>query len=466
MKKFKTLLLASLMVLCMVCFNVNDAFAASFNVNAKNNGNGTLTVTVSGQVVGALTVTVNGDSRNLAIRTLGGSDSTTYKTGAGTFKVTVKAISLSDANYNIIEGETVTKTVKVTVPAPKPKPEPKPDPKPTPKPDPKPTPKPNPPANKPSKPEDTKKSSNNKLSELTVSKGTLSPKFSADETSYKVELTSDVEEITIGAKAADSKATVSGAGKKELHIGDNSFVISVKAENGAKKTYTISVLVSEKPSVYLDKDGEKLGVLDNLENADLPKGFEKKDVKIDENTVKGLFNKDLNLTLLFLQNSKNENNFYVYKDNAVGDIYQTLTVDGRTYVIMTANNKYVTKELKIGDKTYNGFQHPDKNYSEFTLIYLMNDKGEVNYYSYDNKEGTLQRYVEQGGIDTQVKCPTNTKVENKNLTPVLGGASLVLLCTTIGFAVYSKKLKNEIAEHAMNQIVNRNEENKEEKTEE
>lgn len=53
---------------------------------------------------------------------------------------------------------------------------------------------------------------------------------------------SDKETIDIAATPADSDATVTGVGTKELNIGDNTFDVTVTAQDGTtKKTYTIKV---------------------------------------------------------------------------------------------------------------------------------------------------------------------------------------------------------------------------------
>ena len=85
------------------------------------------------------------------------------------------------------------------------------------------------------------KSTNANLASLTVNTGALSPAFSAGQTSYSVTVPNNVGSITIGATAADGKATVSGAGTKNLNVGANKFSVVVTAENGAAKTYTITV---------------------------------------------------------------------------------------------------------------------------------------------------------------------------------------------------------------------------------
>lgn len=83
------------------------------------------------------------------------------------------------------------------------------------------------------------KSTNNNLATLTVD-GKSVPGFSSSDTSYSLGST-DADSITIGATTSDSKATLTGTGKKSLAYGSNSFSIVVTAESGAKKTYTLSI---------------------------------------------------------------------------------------------------------------------------------------------------------------------------------------------------------------------------------
>jgi hypothetical protein len=94
------------------------------------------------------------------------------------------------------------------------------------------------------------KSTNNNLASLTVD-GKSVPGFAASVTSYKLANT-DADSITIGATTSDSKATLSGTGKKSLAYGSNSFNVVVTAESGAKKTYSISISRNDYRSVNND----------------------------------------------------------------------------------------------------------------------------------------------------------------------------------------------------------------------
>ncbi len=83
------------------------------------------------------------------------------------------------------------------------------------------------------------KSTNNNLSSLSVD-GKSVPSFSSSDTSYDLGST-DAESITIAATPSDSKATLSGTGRKTLKYGSNKFDVVVTAESGAKKTYSVSI---------------------------------------------------------------------------------------------------------------------------------------------------------------------------------------------------------------------------------
>lgn len=83
-------------------------------------------------------------------------------------------------------------------------------------------------------------SSNNNLSSLSVSGCTLSPSFSSNKTSYTCSEV-DAASINISATKEDSKASISGVGTRYLNYGDNTLYVTVTAENGSKKSYTVKV---------------------------------------------------------------------------------------------------------------------------------------------------------------------------------------------------------------------------------
>lgn len=86
------------------------------------------------------------------------------------------------------------------------------------------------------------KSSNCKLSSLSVGQYTLSPAFKAGTTSYTVNVPNEASSVVISAKKSDSKASITGTGTKKPVVGTNKYTVKVTAENGNVKNYTVTIV--------------------------------------------------------------------------------------------------------------------------------------------------------------------------------------------------------------------------------
>ena len=83
---------------------------------------------------------------------------------------------------------------------------------------------------------------NNWLKSLSVEGYSLTPTFDPTvDQIYSLIVGSDVEEVTIQASTASSKASVTGAGKMKLVPGNNTAVLVVTAENGDPRVYILNV---------------------------------------------------------------------------------------------------------------------------------------------------------------------------------------------------------------------------------
>ena len=139
-----------------------------------------------------------------------------------------------------------------------------------------------------------------------------------------------------------------------------------------------SVYVTEKPTQFVKLGDQNLGILNDLSKPDVQKGFEKSTIKIDNKDVTALQNKDMGLTLLYLQNEDDSTGFYIYDvdNNKVLSKYQTVAVNGKTYVLMDAPDNLEaiqdlkTATIKIGDVELNGWKFEDEALSHYTLCLL------------------------------------------------------------------------------------------------
>ena len=89
------------------------------------------------------------------------------------------------------------------------------------------------------------KSQNNFLSTITVKvdgeEKTYTPDFDLETTDYYVELDTDETEIAISARPEDSTATISGLGNYDILAGTTDIEITVTAEDGSIRVYTVHV---------------------------------------------------------------------------------------------------------------------------------------------------------------------------------------------------------------------------------
>lgn len=259
MRKIKKILFAFIMTaILMICLKVSEVNAASYSITASQS-----TVTVGTTVT--LTASVNAGSWNLKITGNGisqpllGETTTTSNTSASasaSFTPTEPGTYTFYLTGDVTDYETevtetgISKSVTITV---NPVPEQEPDEE-------QPSESENQNQNdnvpnesnvptetqKPTTPQVTK-SSNNYLSGITIGTGTLSPEFYRETFEYTVEFDDtvnlyDLKEIEISATAEDNRATVEGAGTIQLNDGENNITLTVTAENGTARTYTIKVV--------------------------------------------------------------------------------------------------------------------------------------------------------------------------------------------------------------------------------
>mgnify|MGYP006070384285 FL=1 len=108
--------------------------------------------------------------------------------------------------------------------------------------------KPNKPSNqnKPSSEEqdEEKLSDVNYLSNITLSVGNI--EFDKNTLIYDIVVDYDVENILISATLEDNKATLDGDGNHSIKVGENKIVLTVKAEDGTKREYTLNIYREEK----------------------------------------------------------------------------------------------------------------------------------------------------------------------------------------------------------------------------
>ncbi len=88
----------------------------------------------------------------------------------------------------------------------------------------------------------TLQSSNAHLKSLSVTPGTLSPEFSPEVTNYTINVSDDVDTVSVACSVEETTSKVIEAGGfKRLQQGSNSAHVTVQAEDGSKLTYNFTI---------------------------------------------------------------------------------------------------------------------------------------------------------------------------------------------------------------------------------
>lgn len=282
------------------------------------------------------------------------------------------------------------------------------------------------------------KSGNNALSALTVSAGTLTPAFDPAVTEYTLSLPQGTEKLTLTATPSDSNATVQGDGELTLQEGENTLPLVVTAENGDTKTYTVTAKVAQAPTLFLDYNGQRLGVVKDVSQVTPPAGFAPAEpITYSGDTLPIWTDVSGKRTLVYLMDEKTSaQGFYLFSQTTgVQSPYLPILCGSVTYIYtdipkeLSSVPGLTPATVKAFGQTLNGWTYNDASLKDFCVLYLMDDAGSYGYYTYDSREETLQRF--SGAVFTD---SGETLAVPMLYVYIAGGAALVLLILLIVFA--------------------------------
>lgn len=298
-------------------------------------------------------------------------------------------------------------------------------------------------------------SSDNTLSSLQISPGVLSPAFSPDVTTYTTSVGADCASLTVSAVPNDSKATVSVSGKR-MDPGFNTTTITVTAENGSKRTYTIKTTKetnsasnennqatgSDSSNGSTDNNNDIPDVQDpnseaiqepniTVDNAEykivsandehpLPDGYTPTEYDYNGTKVSAGVGIDTGVTIVYLESTdgKGESGYYVY-DSVRKTFSQFVEVSQPqfTYCILAIDeaSMELPEGYDVGRTVINGKEVDallDRT-GNYALFYGVSSTGETGWFRYNVNDGTIQGYAGYNIADEQV-INTNTKTADSD----------------------------------------------------
>ncbi|MBP3390139.1 MAG: cadherin-like beta sandwich domain-containing protein [Clostridia bacterium] len=274
-------------------------------------------------------------------------------------------------------------------------------------------------------------SGNANLKALSVSSGTLTPKFNPDVTEYSLTIPNDVTELWVSTTKADIKATTNVEGSRNMKVGLNKRVVVVTAENGTVKKYTINITRlaadGQTPEVEPTPEDEglnnlsevivgdqKMYVVEDFTGAELPQGFSVIEYAFDGKTIPALSDEAYVLLMLRLPDNS-ASGLYIYSKNGEFTPLITITVGAQNYYVLPADEAPLgftaANDVTVNEVAVPAYRSDKVGYEDFALIYAKGPSGKNSFYVYDTVEQTIQR-ASGIVIEKKVEQPANTEQQN------------------------------------------------------
>ena len=313
-------------------------------------------------------------------------------------------------------------------------------------------------------------SDDNTLSSLEISPGVLSPAFSSNVTTYTTSVGSDCDRLTVSATPNDAKATIKVSGTR-MDPGLNTTTITVTAEDGSKKVYTIkttkgdNVTTPEQASKEVDgisgtyqdggtTDGDnnsiiqeptvrvddyEYKIISSFAEDSLPSGYVQSET--DYNGIKIAVGMGINtrVMLAYLESTDGtgESGFYVYDSvkktfSKYIEVYQPelsyciLPIDESS---MELPDGYEAGRININGREVDVLLDKTGNYA---LFYGVSSTGDTGWFRYNINDGTIQGYAGYNSSDEPALINAQVKETSaKGVVNVLKGTSYIILALLV-----------------------------------
>lgn len=276
-------------------------------------------------------------------------------------------------------------------------------------------------------------SKNNNLASLGVEGFTLTPEFNANTLEYSVTVPEDTKNVNITGTVQDKKASINGVGVQQVNQGNNKFLVTVKAENGSEKTYTINVDVKDENPIEVTVGDKKYTVVKIKENLPIASLYNEYSIKINEFDIPAYKNDYTGLVLVGLKDTEGNISLFIYDDenNSYKEYNELKSSQITIYPLKPEENieGYKKGNVKIQDIDVEGFYLNED--SDFFVIYGVNvETGDKGFYMYDKKMQTLIKYNDELSslLSEKIKLYTYIIIGFISLSVVMLIIIIVLVC--------------------------------------
>lgn len=276
-------------------------------------------------------------------------------------------------------------------------------------------------------------SKNNNLASLGVEGFTLTPEFNVNTLEYSVIVPEDTKNVNLTGTVQDKKASITGVGVQQVNQGNNKFLVTVKAENGSEKTYTINVDVKDENPIEVTVGDKKYTVVKIKENLPIASLYNEYSIKINEFDIPAYKNDYTGLVLVGLKDTDGNISLFIYDDenNSYKEYNELKSSQITIYPLKPEENieGYKKGNVKIQDIDVEGFYLNED--SDFFVIYGVNvETGDKGFYMYDKKMQTLIKYNDELSslLSEKIKLYTYIIIGFISLSVVMLIIIIVLVC--------------------------------------
>ena len=276
-------------------------------------------------------------------------------------------------------------------------------------------------------------SKNNNLASLGVEGFTLTPEFNANTLEYSVTVPEDTKNVNLTGTVQDKKASITGVGIHDVNQGNNKFLVTVKAENGSEKTYTINVDVKDENPIEVTVRDKKYTVVKIKENLPIASLYNEYSIKINEFDIPAYKNDYTGLVLVGLKDTDGNISLFIYDDenNSYKEYNELKSSQITIYPLKPEEDVegYKKGNVKIQDIDVEGFYLNED--SDFFVIYGVNvETGDKGFYMYDKKMQTLIKYNDELSslLSEKIKLYTYIIIGFISLSVVMLIIIIVLVC--------------------------------------
>ncbi len=245
-------------------------------------------------------------------------------------------------------------------------------------------------------------SGENHLSALSVSTGELTPAFAAGTNAYTLSVPYEITSLSVYATAKDNKASVSVTPSDALAVGENKIEVVVTAEDGSKRTYTLTVTraQSELAGATVDLDGVTYNVAYDPATLAVPENYTPATAEYGEKKIL-VFTAPQNVLQIAYLSNETDGAWYIYDaDTRSFSEYRTALSANNTVVLLTPPENvtipegFLPHELTVGEETWSVYKSENFEEEGIWLVYGMKSDGACEFFYYDSALATFSSYFE------------------------------------------------------------------------